>query len=32
VFVYFNNDVGGRRARRADLLALVGEERPALGA
>ncbi len=33
VFVYFNNDVGGHAVRDAlDLLALVGEERPALGA
>lgn len=31
VFVYFNNDVGGHAVRDAlDLLALVGEERPAL--
>jgi uncharacterized protein YecE (DUF72 family) len=33
VFVYFNNDVGGHAVRDAlDLLALVGEERPGLGA
>jgi uncharacterized protein YecE (DUF72 family) len=33
VFVYFNNDLGGHAVRDAlDLLALVGEERPALGA
>jgi uncharacterized protein YecE (DUF72 family) len=33
VFVYFNNDVGGHAVRDAlDLLALVGEERPALAA
>jgi uncharacterized protein YecE (DUF72 family) len=31
VFVYFNNDLGGHAVRDAlDLLALVGEERPAL--
>jgi uncharacterized protein YecE (DUF72 family) len=31
VFVYFNNDIGGHAVRDAlDLLALVGEERPAL--
>jgi uncharacterized protein YecE (DUF72 family) len=33
VFVYFNNDLGGHAVHDAlDLLALVGEERPALGA
>jgi uncharacterized protein YecE (DUF72 family) len=31
VFVYFNEDVGGHAVRDAlDLLALAGEERPAL--
>jgi uncharacterized protein YecE (DUF72 family) len=33
VFVYFNNDLGGHAVHDAlDLLALVGEERPGLGA
>ncbi len=33
VFVYYNNDLGGHAVRDAlDLLALVGEERPALDA
>jgi uncharacterized protein YecE (DUF72 family) len=33
VFVYFNNDLGGHAVRDAlDLLALLGEDRPALGA
>jgi uncharacterized protein YecE (DUF72 family) len=32
-FVYFNNDIGGAAVRDAlDLLSLVGEERPSLGA